>query len=309
MLITTKRQSTILINKLKERIRFYNSKLEKNKTDITYLKNVITSLIKTSIVNIDISFFRLDLTDEVLYKNVSYFIKQQTETDDNSLLIINLKNFESSLLYRINLNNERDKNINLLSKLYTLEIHDFIKCIYFQKSIQVLRGGVVDLGIYNMLIVPFRNDHTGKTARRKIDWAQSIKNKKALIAAGKVPYKQYERDHGIKWFAYHTDEFAHYVKIYKNSKARLYEFENKSKYTIIPFAFVHTEQLEGRLCTPSRIKQDFLDKCESIEDIINCKKLGFVDRLYYLLAFDKDYHLKFKNRKQDEYSKFKRSNR
>ncbi len=307
MLITTKRQSTILVNKLKQRIRDCNKQLDNNYEDVVYLKKVITSLIDVSIVNVDLSFFKYSMDDETLFYKVLYFLDQQTEHDSNRLLMINMINFKEVLLNRLNLIKKKHSTIVLLSKILDLDIHAFIKTIYFEMSIQVLRGRTIDLGIYNLTVIPFRNDPTGKTARRKINWAESIKYKKQLIAEGKVPYKQYERDDGIKWFVYHTDTYAHYAQLYVNGRGNKLQFEHKYTYNIIPFAFVHTEQLEGRLHTPTRIKQDFLDKCESNEDIINCRKLGFVDRLYYLLAYDKDYYLNFKNRRENEYRKFKRS--
>ena len=80
-----------------------------------------------------------------------------------------------------------------------------------------------------------------------------------------------------KWVIYHTDDWIPYF-IWSN---RDYTMTELNAYTFKPTSFINTEV---------RNKSDFLEKVETVDDIINCDLLGAKDKMFLIKRLNDSYY-------------------
>lgn len=291
MLTTTKQQKDIMFNEIRRIIKEASDSNNEIEGNLKYIRNIILRTIDKNKLNVDAEVFNMSLTSIKVTVEVGKVLKElkwQSETEAPSLFKSNVETYLDYLIkYRAN-----HKTIahytSILNKLSPHKKHNtLIKDINFAISKAVLRGGKFPLGIGLLYIHESKRTSFDKPL---IDYDASNKNKEALIAEGKVPYDKYKNPDGVKYIVFFDREYDYWWDIRRIDKS----IPNAVDFSFMPSNTVNIEHEPGKFNTPSRRKEDFLAKCETNDDIIDRVCIGTMNKLRFLLTFDKLIHLKYR---------------
>lgn len=155
--------------------------------------------------------------------------------------------------------------------------NDTIAKTVLQGDIYTFNGSIGKLYIKE---VPRTFLFNGKPIVQPVDWGKSNALKQEFIEEGIVPFDSKKAPNGKKWFVRHTNETNYWFWWEGGPIA------NRKYFRFYPSKFCNY--------TLSFYKK-FIDKCNNIDDILECSRLGNLNKMHALLKFDKTFFINYKN--------------
>lgn len=266
------------INSINYRISVTAEKIENYKKTIEYCKDVISAN--------SIEFEKAGVSIDNLFSNapIAYIkIKPLVEFGYLSNVEQYVKSYANATKY-LNLHNK------ILERLLKCIIpYETYRRILYEANEQIakyiLNGGVYTFGNLGSIYIIEKPrvffDRDGEPVCGNVNWDLSFKYKQHIIDKGLIPYSASYAPNGVKWLQFYDDDLVYWFKW-----SKLF-FKNKGLFKFVPSKYVRRGE---------RKKIGWSSK----EEILNSREIGNIQKMWYLMNFDKDHHLLYKKKRNIE---------
>lgn len=215
----------------------------------------------------------MDSPDKCMFEEVMMVTIDKTKHPN--LIKTYLKIFYRCVIREVTLLDNIRKVKDAIMPLYVYNA--IIKKTNFSLAAAILKGYMYQfgLGVYTLSVL-----HKPQDNHLNIDWKRSNMNKQKLIDDGKI-VKSKDNPDGENWHVYRNNPFNCWWK-WDKAYATI---RNKALYSFKPTRSFYVEDYT---------KEEFGTRGETVEEIVNLKGVGNIEKLQALLRRDKMYFLTFK---------------